>query len=224
MVSVIIKDNGEKNVIQLTYENLWRELKNIPGSELFVAEDWLESLDIVNNKYVCFVEADCLVSSGYFDSQIGLFTKDSYSDKIAVLSSATAVSQWHNKIYGYTMGLGNNFQGFLPVREMKSRRPYPIEIAYIPGSLIRVKMLKRLLKERIIDDSQKDDLLYLCSFLSLGFWSQSVGKGTAAGSTGCRVHINPNATYVTTEQSVNDICNIDMSTMELVDMFLKESI
>ena len=76
MLSVVILDSNEPNVIKLTYENLFKEIKQIPDAELLVSPDWFDALPAINNKYVCFVEADCLVSSGYFSSQIGLFQKN----------------------------------------------------------------------------------------------------------------------------------------------------
>ncbi len=234
MLTVLIKDNGEKNVVQFTYENLWRELKDSPDSELLVVDDWFDALDIVKNKFVCFVETDCLVSSGYFASQLGLFKKDDFSKKLAVLSSATAISQWHNKIYGYELRNSDYVKGFVPSRRMKSNKPYAVEVGYIPGSIMRVSMLRRLLDEQTMDEALKEDLVYLSVFLSLGFWSQSLGKNNGGRGTkpvvdrseslGNRVHINPNATYVTTEESVNNIGQFDLETSELMNMFAKESI
>lgn len=220
MLSVIIRDEGEKKVTQLTYENLWRELKDIPDSELLVADDWFDALEIVKNKYVCFVEADCLVNSGYFQSQIGLFKKDDYSDKLAVLSSATAISQWHNKIYGYEFAFKDYIKGFSPVRSKKSSSPYPVQVAYIPGAIIRVSMLRKYLDQYVPDDK---DLITFSVLLSLGLWDQGKGKSKSEGSLGYRVHINPNATYVTTDDHVNEIGQFDLDpTIE--KMFEKESI
>ncbi len=225
MLSVVIKDNGEPNVIKLTYENLWRELKNIPDSELLVNSYWLDALSGVETDYVCLVEADCLVSSGYFSSQIGLFKKSPEFKRMAVMSSSTAINDWANRIYGYC--IGNNYtDGVLPIKEKKSTSPYPVQIAYIPGSIIRLPMLKKLLDFLEPNSSWENDLVYFSTQLSLGFWRLGAGGGSkhVSGQSGARVHINPNATYVTTEDYVNDIGKFDPQAGDLVGIFHKESI
>ena len=218
MITVIIKDDGEPRVVELTYSNLWRELKDIPDSQLIVAKNWLEALPDVKNRYVCFVEADCLVSSGYFTSQLGLYKKSPFMRKLAVMGSSTAINHWHNRIYGYS--LGNSFSdGVVPIREKKSRTPYPVQVAYIPGALVHTEMLKQLLETIKPHPTWQDDLQFFSTQLSLGFWRQGVGNGV-----GNRVHLNPSATYVTTEEYVNNLGNFDTGCEDLVEMFKKQVI
>lgn len=206
MLSVVIKDNGEPNVTKLTYENLWRELKGMPDVELVVAKDWLKALDDVSNKYVCFVESDCLVSSGYFSSQLGLFKKNPDFRRLAMLSSAVAVNNWAVKFYGYSVGK----EYVEPAKNKKSRYVYPVQIGYVPGAIINVAMLRE-----IIGGVQYDDLIELSTAISLGFWRQGDGH---------RVHINPNTTYVTTEEYVNELVDFDPKANDLVDLFRRECI
>jgi len=213
MLKIIIKDNGEPNVVKLTYENIWREVKDIPGVELTVEQHWFDSLD-TKNRYVCLLETDCLVNSGYFSSQIGLFKKNPMFRKLSMLSSATAVNNWDNKFYGYS--LGNNYaDGVIPNREKKSRSVYPVQIGYVPGAVVRLNMLKKALRDLKVNNSWENDLVYLSTQLSLAFWRQGDGNP---------VHINPNTTYVTTEDYVNDIGKFDNEAGDLVNMFAKESI
>lgn len=215
MLTVIIKTNGEENVVKMTYENIWREIRNIPDARIIVANHWLDVLSDVKTNYVCFVEADCLISSGYFSSQIGLLKKNSFFRKIAAMTSATAVEQWHNKFYGYSLG-DNYIDGVIPNKENKSSSPYPVQIGYIPGAIMRVGMLKQLLANSDINNGVEEDLVQMSTLLSLGFWKQGDGN---------RVHINPNASYCTTEKYVNDIGKFQFpSPGTLVDMFHKESI
>lgn len=212
MLSVIIKSNGEDNVVKLTYENIWRELKDISDSELIVSDHW--NPDEVSNRYVCFLEADCLVNSGYFTSQMGLFKKNPMYRKLAMLSSAVAVNDWHNRFYGYE--LGNHYtDGVLPIKDKKSTKVYPVQIGYVPGAIMRVGMLKKVFKDLKLDNSIEEDLVYYSTQISLAFWRQGDGNP---------VHINPNTTYVTTEDYVNDIGKFDTSAADLVGMFSKESI
>ena len=215
MVTCIIKDNGEPKVIELTYENLWKELKHIPGAEVIVAKDWVGALDKVNNKFVCFVEADCLVSSGYFDSLTGYLVKRAQElNKLAVLSTATAVNNWAVRFYGYN--LTNEYSGgVVPNKHKKdtSSPLYTMQIAYVPGALIRVSFLKKVLEEITPKDNWTDDLVYFSTELSLGCWRKN-----------WQVYLAPNSTYVTTEDYVNDIAELEIEDKELQAKFLRESI
>ena len=209
MLTVVIKDNGELNVTKLTYQNLWRELKDIPDSQLVISDSWLDHLPKVSTTYVCFVEADCLVNSGYFTSQVNLFKKNSMFRKLAMLSSSTAVNYWHNKFYGYCV---NDFGDVSPIKNFKSKSPYPVQIGYVPGAIIRMSMLNKV---KFKTKNIEDDLVYFSTEMSLEFWRQGDGN---------RTHINPNTTYVTTEGYVNDISSIDVDIDDLRDLFKKESI
>lgn len=223
MITVIIKDNGEPNVIKLTYENLWKELKDISDASLIVSKNWFDTLGEVKTKFVCFVESDCLVNSGYFSSQLGLFKKDPYSAKLAILSSSIGVNDWANKFYGYSIG-DNHVEGVIPNKQKKSTNVYPVQIGFIPGAVIRTEMLGRLLEQEQAVNGWEEDLLFLSTKISLGFWRQGIGKSKTAGSPGNRTHINPNTCYVTTETYVNDIGHFEHSGKELYNMFKKESI
>lgn len=212
MISVIIKDSGESNVIKLTYENLYKELKDINGSRLIVSSSWFDALDKVKTPYVCFVEADCLVNSGYFSSLLGLFTKSSTYDQLAVMGSKVGVNNWANNIFGYAVG-DNYSDGIIPCKDKKSSAPYPVQIAYLPGALIRTKRLTELLGKLDLGTGIENQLVHLSLELSLGFWR--IGR---------RINVNPNTCYVTTEDYVNDIAKYDSKASDLVTMFKKESI
>lgn len=213
MLTVAIKDSGEPNVIKLTYENTWRELKDIPDANLVVVKHWIDAMG-TKDRYICFLEPDCLVNSGYFASQLGLFKKNPMFRKLSMLSSAVAVNDWSNKFYGYS--LGNNYtDGVLPVREKKSKAVYPVQIGYIPGAIIRTNMLRTAMQDLKVNNSWEDDLVFLSTQLSLAFWRQGDGNP---------VHINPNTTYVTTETYVNDVAQFDPEAKDLIGLFAKESI
>lgn len=210
MVSVIILDNGEPNVIQLTFENLYKELKDIYGSELLVRKDWFD-LEGIKNRYVCFVEADCLVEPGYFQAQLERFKKRGFSRVTGIMSASTAVTYWDNRIYGYRLGSG--VMGVMPNRKQKSSAPFSVQVAYIPGSIMRMTMLKEALKDMEITDIH-NDLVFLSSELSLAFWKR-----------GYRIYVNPKISYLTTEDYVNDIGQFGVdSSVELDKLFLRESI
>jgi hypothetical protein len=229
MLTVVIRDDGEENVIQLTYENLWKELKDIVGAELIVSTDWFDALGKIKTPYVCFVEADCLVNSGYFQSQLGLFKKNKYLRKLAMLTSATGVNTWENRFFGY--GIEEQWSDPVmldggeelrqlnyrvqPIKTKKSSAVYPIQMGYVPGSLIHVRMLKDALAKLNIQTMPRDNLIELSTMLSIAFWSQGDGN---------RVHINPNSTYVTTESYVNELSAVPVDGLALLDKFKRESI
>lgn len=214
MITVAIKDNGEKNVIQMTYEDLWRELKDLPGAEIIVVDDWFEVLNVTKNKFVCFVEADCLVSGGFFQSQIGLFKKDKTLAKLGVLGTATGVLNWANRVYGYEFG--NNYSdGLVPVRVAPSNRIHSVQVAFIPGAIMRTKMLKKVLAKRGDQKFAQSNLVEFSVQLSLLFWELEDGP---------RVAINPNTTYVTTEKYPSDIGNFDIDAGEQMVKFTKAGI
>jgi len=214
MLSVIILEGDEPNVIKLTYENLFKEIKQIPDGELIVAKSWFDAIPVIKNKYVCLVESDCLISSGYFSSQMGLFKKNPYMRKLAMLSSAVGVNNWANRVYGYKLG-ENYVEGIIPVIEKTSSAVHPVQIGFVPGSVIRVEMLKRALETVKVPAHVQDNLVRLSTDISLAFWNQGDGN---------RVHINPNTTYVTTEDYVNEIYKTEVKPGKLVEMFRKEVI
>lgn len=222
MLSVIIKDGGEPNVIQLTFEQLYKELKDIPGSELLIKSDW--DVSDIKNRYVCFVEADCLVSEGYFKQLIKSF--DMLSPRVVALSPATAVKYWDNQIYGYNLSVQQNTVT-IPIRKAKSRqKPYQVQIAYVPGTIIRTVSLKRILKGLNIDNLQAD-LVYYSLLVSLGIWQSGITTDAKhpLGQLGTQIYMNPNACYCTTEDYVNDIGQFDeVLDGNLLSLFSTESI
>ena len=214
MLSVIILDNGESKVTELTYENLYHELKDIKGSELLIYKNWFTALKKVKNNYVCFVEADCLVSPGYFNTQLKALVKNPLR-KVSMVSPAVGVNHWDNCFYGYKINVASNNNGIIPNREKKSRSQYPVQIGYIPGSIIRLNMLKTAVEAVRVEPSWNNDLVYLSAQLSLAFWKQGDGNP---------VHVYPNVTYVTTEEYVNDIAHFPVNLGNLFSKFAMESI
>lgn len=210
MITCIILDNGEPNVVQLTFENLYKELKDIYGSELLIKDKWFD-LDEIKNRYVCFVEPDCLVEPGYFQSQLERFKKKGFSRLTGVMSATTSVKYWPNEIYGYKMGSG--IMGVMPNRKPKSSSAFTVQVAYIPGSVMRMTMLKEALKDIEISELH-NDLVYLSAELSMAFWKR-----------GYRIYVNPKTRYLTTEEYVNDIAKFSVSmTDDILSQFARESI
>lgn len=229
MVTVVLKHDGEDNVIKLTYENLWRELKDIPGAEIIVSKNWFDDLDQVKNKFVCFMEADCLVSSGYFDSLLALLLKNSHDRHVAVMASAIAVNIWANRFFGYDIH-SIHVDGLIPIRERKSSSPYAVEVAYLPGALIRMSALKKLVKDHKKASIWEENLVHLSANISLNIWGRNMAgseEHVRRPMMGSMVYLNPNTTYVTTEDYVNDIAKFkpEVENLEqLTKIFRQQSI
>jgi hypothetical protein len=188
MLTVLIKRSNEPQVVQLTQDNLSRE-HYPPGAQVLVVDSWWQGVNSVENQYVCLVESDCLVSSGYFSSMMGLFQKNPYFRKLAMLSSAVGLNNWANRIYGYHLGETSE-DGIIPSEAKHSTDPYPLQIGYAPGAIIRTNSLVRV----PASVKNQSDLVKLSTALSLYFWN-----------TGQRVYVNPNTTYVTTEDYVGQL-------------------
>lgn len=193
MLSVIILRKDIPQVIQLTEENIMRELQTVVGAELMLEDSWLEGVKKVRNTYTCLLEPDCLVSSGYFSSMMGLFKNNIHFKKLAMLSSATAVEQWFNRIFGYN--LHKNKRCMLePVRKMQATSPYPIQVGWVPGAIIRTSALKDILPEL----EKPTDLKKFSLDVAMKFWN-----------TSRMVYINPIATYCTTQKKAGQAMKCD---------------
>lgn len=214
MLTVAILDNHEKKVIDMTYELLWKELQDITGAKLVVVDSWWEALADCTTDFICFVEADCLVSGGYFSSQVGIFKKDRTLRKLAVMGSALGVLNWANRVYGYSFG-NKHSNGLVPERVATSNRPYPVQVAYIPGAIMRTKVLQTAVEGRGKDQFPVDNLVAFSARLSLLFW---------ASGSGHRIVLNPSTTYVTTEKYPLDISHPDIDPAEAMVKFTKAGI
>ena len=218
MLTCILKNDGEDSVVQMTYENMWHQLKDIPGAELIVSEGWFDYLPKVKNNYICLLEADCLISEGYFTKQLKEF-RTNPGRKISMLTAHTCVKWWENGFYGYYIDY--KFANYVvPNSKKKSSSAYPVEVGFMPGAIIRVAMLKDILK----GIESTDDLVLLSTQLSLAFWRQGADNTSKKIQNGNPVYVNPNVDYVTTEDYVNDIGKFEVDSSDLQDKFVKESI
>lgn len=146
MLSVIISNTAEPTVVQLTYDNLRRELLGVKDStELIVADTWAAGLAQAKGDYVSFVEPDCLVSGGYYSSNLNLFKKNGHFRKLAMVASCVGVDNWGNRIYNYKLGevsagdekLSVTYWRVQPERKKKAQGLYPVQIGYAPGAVFR---------------------------------------------------------------------------------------
>jgi len=209
MITLAIQRTSEPTVIEMTREQLSKELSQVHGSELLIVDSWGEGIAKCRTEFLCMVEDDCLVNSGYFSSLIGLFKKNPYYRQLGMMGSSVGVKTWADKIYGYQVG--NNYKdGVTPLKVSTSTSPYKVQIVFVPGALIRMSMLKRIMKDVNIDKFSKD-LVYFSTMLSLEFWRHDG-----------HVSVNPNTTYVTTEDYVGEKALFDPRAGDLISKFAKE--
>lgn len=197
MLSVIIPNNQEATVIHATLDNLHKELVGLPGGhEILLVDNWVYGVMQAKGNYICLVDADGLVSSSYFSSNMGLFKKQGFYRKLAMITSCVGVKNWGNRVYGYRLGRPEESVSswrVVPERQKRSNGLYPIQIGFIPGAIIRrsvfdeqfMKTLKRL---------QHDPPVILSTRLSFYLWD-----------TGHRILVNPNTTYASTNGQLEQL-------------------
>lgn len=232
MLTVVIKRTEEPKVIQLTQENIMRELGAINGSEMLLEDTWAQGLRKVRTPFVCLVEADCTLSANYISSNFGLMHKTVLTKKgrgggytkLAMLASCLGVNSFANRIYNYslqdyeeewdnedTIDFSVTYQQALPYRKKDSTTPYPVQIGFVPGAVIRMASIKDVIDTLPWDD---DDLVELSTVVSFHLWN-----------TGRRVNVNPNTTYVSTNNWLEEPKRFDPKVSDTVmNIFMHEGL
>lgn len=196
MLTVVIPRTDETKVVHLTQENCQRELRTLPGSEILIEDSWWEGARKARNKFICMVEPDCVMSSGYFASMVGLFRKNESYHKLAMMSAAVGLNNFADRVFSYELGqvdFGSNELKLhewhiLPSREKRSTSPYPVQVGFLPGAIVRRSSLMTALD----DVKPSRDVVEFSTRLSFYFWD-----------TNRRVSVNPNATYVSTDGNLD---------------------
>lgn len=199
MLSIILPRWEEKTVVDYTKELIAKELSALPDAEIIVADSWSKGLDKAKCDFVCLIEPDCLVSSGYFTSNYNLFKKNSQFRKLAMVTSSVGLNNWGNRIFGYTLeqvqygdgkkGISTKDWEIQPTREKKSSSLFPIQVGFLPGAIIRKSAMQDILSH--VQNIDNQDLAKLSIDASFYLWG-----------SGRRVHVNPNTTYVSTDKLI----------------------
>lgn len=135
-----------------------------------------DGLKHATGEFVCFVEPGADLSEGYFWENLRIFTSQPSFRKLAVVSGRTSNPEWGTHIYGYILSVAGDKPKVLPSHVPSSSQPYAVQIAYIPGSIIRRSVLDA---EDLTKDTLADSVR-----LSMKLWSE-----------GSRVYLNPHTTY-----------------------------
>lgn len=135
-----------------------------------------DGLKHASGEYVCFVESGADLSQGYFWENLRIFTSQPSFRKLAIVSSAVQDPEHDTHVYGYLLSTSGSKPTVMPSHLPSSSQPYAIQVAYIPGSIIRRSVLEgeKFTKDTLADSAR----------LSLRLWSE-----------GSRVYLNPHATY-----------------------------
>lgn len=197
MLTVIIKRNAEPTVIQMTQENIIKDLRMVNGSEMLLEDTWVEGLRKVRTPYVCLLEADCILSANYIASNVGLMKKTTKSpkgggyNKLAMIASCVGVSDYANRIYSYKLEMGPWRTGgaaqvksweIKPSRDKRNMSLYHVQVGFVPGAIIRMSAIDKDIENILWD---KKNLVEMSTAISFHFWN-----------TGRRIQVNPNTTYV----------------------------
>lgn len=215
MLSVILVRSEEPTVVQLTQENLQKELKALNGAELLVTDSWEEGIKKAKNNFICLVEPDCLVSSGYFASNVGLFLKNNQFRKLSMISSAVGLNNWANRIYGYELQRkwgGTDIKvgdmRIQPARNKKSTNLFSIQAGFVPGAIIRKSAADNILNH--FKRLPMRDLVKLSTDVSFFLWG-----------SGRRIQVNPNSTYISTRKDLDNAerftWNFDKSSLSIFE-------
>lgn len=218
MITVIIRRTDEPKVIQMTQEDLVRQLGSISGAEILLVDTWSEGLKKVRTPYVSLVEPDCVFSSSYYSSNCGLMKKlqPRVSDgskggnggggdmKLAMIASCLGIRDFGNRIYCYELDKVTDDKGKLdtgesieikswhiqPSRDKLDMELYQVQVGFVPGAVIRMSAIKDIIEDELWDG---EDLVKLSTALSFYFWD-----------TGRRIRLNPNTTYVSSNGSLEN--------------------
>lgn len=213
MITVVIRRTEEPKVIQMTQSDLVKQLGSINGAEIILEDTWSEGLKKVRTPYVSLVEPDCVFSSSYYSSNYGLIAKahaktGQYKDwqrygggggyqKLAMVASCLGIKDFNNRIYNFELDKVNDgetnkvkLKGWhiVPSKRKLDLKLYHVQVGFVPGAVIRMSAIKDIIEDKMWEDS---DLVRLSTALSFYFWD-----------TGRAVQLNPNTTYVSSDDNL----------------------
>jgi len=168
MLSIIVKNS---TIPVWIHKILDPELAQI-DHEIIFTRNWAEGLKQARGEFVCLVDRTFNISPGYFENLYEIIEDHPTYRKLAMISPSTGLTSWQERIYGYKYD--NN--AVVAQKKPSSLSPYPIQIGYMPGSLIRRSALGWL----DLDANTKNESIEY----SLRFWDR-----------GLRLIMDPRSTY-----------------------------
>lgn len=227
MLTIVIKRDKDPNVNLLTELQMTKYLWQIAeGGEVLLEDTWQQGLKKVNTPYVCLVDADCVLSGNYVSSNYSLMKKTEGKmgqgggyNKLAMLSSPVGIKEFANRIFNYRLEKTSSTKeidleiktwNIQPNRDKRGMKLYSVQVGFVPGAVIRMSALD----SKMIDNPFWDNVnaIKLSTVLSLHFWD-----------TGRRIAINPNTTYVSTRDYLENppLFDVDI-TDKVANLFVRE--
>lgn len=193
VISAILKRSNES---LLTYEWARKQLKGF-SHEVILAPDWKTGYEMAKGDFICFLEDDCVLSDNYFKKLFSVFGKNTLYRKLSMVCPAVGLNSWESRSYGYLLSPSSVLPSFV----RSSGSFYMIQIAYIPGSIIR----RSAMGNKLIDIND-ENLLFDSANLSIFLWSN-----------GGRIGIEPQVTYVSTNPDAGKGISYRSADQEAVD-------
>lgn len=166
----------------MTAEWCENELSGI-NHEVIIADSWQSGAKKATGELIAFMEKDCVISPDYFYELVGLISEQSAYRKLAMVAPALAANNWSRKVYGYRVEPAS----LLPTTAAASREPFAVQVAYLPGAILRRSALPSI--ELLLGGR---DPMLTSADLSLYFWRN-----------GNRILLHPGATYCSTDDELD---------------------
>lgn len=184
MLSIIIPKHRSSKWIEVLSKHHLGGLDH----EIIHADNWQEGYKKSRGEFVCFLDPDCDFSNDYFAKNMQVFTSQSSFKRLAMVASAVETPK--HKVYGYLLTLHGQ-PAVLPSYIRSSAEPYGVQIAYVPGAIIRRTMLEKV--DHLFDDALNNSVR-----LSLEFWK-----------LGSRCFINPETTFYSKTENIDLPFDVD---------------
>ena len=176
LLSIVTKDKTLTQPIQ-------RELLGVDYE--LINDSWVNGLKIAEGKFVCFLEEGSDFRGGFFiRGMLNMLANPNFR-KLAVV--APAVEDFNGRGTLYQLDI----TGDRAWDEMRSINPYPVQVGYIPGAIIRTSALKQLNSEKELKNYTTP--ADLSAAICLKLWE-----------TGQMVHVDPRMTYLTDITTLTD--------------------
>lgn len=191
-----------------------------PGPEAILTQEWVEAeltgldhevlvdkwdvgFNKINKEFVCFVENDCVFSENYFINMLDIFDDKPRFRKLAMVSPVLAVNNWDDLVYGFKLEPNR----VMPRAYPSSRSSHLVQIAYVPGSIIRASSIGVLAPKGV--DTMLDSINF-----SLYLWNH-----------GQRLILQNSSIYCSTQDDLDMAYPIEISNApDLQAMFDQELI
>lgn len=137
-----------------------RGITFITTSEKADWDTWREA----KTDYIAFIPEGAEFPDGYFERLYQVYSDRPLYRKISIVSPALTVDEYSAKIYGWIVGQSS----LIPSRIKSSLEPYGVQVAYLPGSLVKKTALEKL-QPKFTGAALQDSIN-----LSIAMWQQGL--------------------------------------------------